>query len=115
LKLEGKKLHLKLNFPVPGAISPSFLPDILSINVEDVSIFYSSVVDNHLTTPYLAKPIIKQVADSAANRATLESAASSKRLVLILLGVTAVLNVFFPGPLKALVSLARSLQLILHL
>jgi hypothetical protein len=68
-----------------------------------------------LTEDLIQKPIIKQIADSAANRATLASAASSKKLVLILLLITALLNVFFPGPLKALVSLARSLQLILHL
>ena len=104
-----------MSFPDPGAISPNSNPDELGIYVKNLSLFYSQVVGNHLTERVIRKPIIKQISDSAANRATLESAASSKKLVLILLLVTAVLNVFFPGPLKALVSLARSLQLILHL
>ena len=71
--------------------------------------------DNTFNGRQLEASIIKQISDSAANRATLASAASSKELVLYLLLFTALLNVFFPGPLKALVSLARSLQLILHL
>lgn len=115
MHLESQKLHLKLAFPNPGAISPDPQPDELVIDVKNVSLFYSPVVENHLTQRTFDASIIKQIPDSASNRATLASAASSKRLVLILLLITALVNVFFPGPLKALVSLARALQLILHL
>ena len=110
-------MDIKLNFSSPLSISPLLTQDTLMVKFRDLNFFYSLEVNDFLDSRYriLSTPLKRQVEDNVYTKTAQQTAKLSEALMQKLLIGSFVLNFVFQGAMSFILSVIRSLQMVLHL
>jgi hypothetical protein len=111
-------MMMKLNFSNALAISPNQVQDLLVIHIRerrDHFISKTQLKDLHRNYTTLSLPIKKQLIDESLSYSLISASENSKVTLKSSFIGTFILNIVLQGAMHFILSMIRSLQLIIHL